>query len=278
VSGYIKSLQRQLGEYKRTRLGVKEAGIYRHKGKEVRHAHILPLDLKWLNILEAYRSEVRAYVDADRAIHLHKYFHHLNSSQALALNLFFPFFEGGAVASSTLLRALGVSGEMDRWRCEYLPVSSEGTNVDIAWKSPDGAWTYCEVKLTEQEFGQAKGEPRHFEKLKRDYGPQLRAHCSSQLLEPAAFFAHYQILRNIWLAARTPNGRALFLLPSQNEALWAPLKRVLGELDTALRERVHVVKLETLLADLSGDGNRNHKLRIHAERLSEKYVLRPTAD
>jgi hypothetical protein len=273
MSKYVKSIQRQLGEYKRARLGVKEAGIYLHKGKEVRHAHILPKDLKWLNILEGYRSEVRTYVDSDRAIRLHKYFHHLNSSQALALNLFFPFFEGGALASSALLRALGIPGRLEQWRCEYLPVASERTNVDIASRS-DGSWTYCEVKLTEQEFGQAKGEPRHFEKLERTYGPVLRTHCSSELLEPTIFFEHYQILRNIWLAARTPDGRALFLLPSRNETLWAPLARVLDGLDDSLRERIRVVKLEALLADLSTDKNNEPKLRWHAEQLSEKYLLR----
>jgi hypothetical protein len=141
VSDYVKSLQRQLGEYKRTRLGVKEAGTYLHKGREVRHPHILPKELKWLNILEGYRSEIREYVDTNHEIRLHKYFHHLNSSQALALNLFFPFFEGGAAASSTLVRALGVPGTLGQWRCEYLPVASERTNVDIAWETPGGGWT-----------------------------------------------------------------------------------------------------------------------------------------
>jgi hypothetical protein len=274
MSEYVKSLQRQLGEYKRARLGVKEAGIYLYRGREIRHAHILPKDLKWLNILERYRSEVHRYVESNSEIRLHKYFNHLTSSQALALNLFFPFFEGGEAASSTLLRALGSPGEFGSWRCEYLPVASEGTNVDIAWKTRDGVWTYCELKLTEQEFGQAKGESRHLEKLERTYGPVLRSHCSSELLEPKVFFEHYQIFRNIWLAARTPDGRAIFLLPSRNDTLWGPLRRVLDGLVGPLRERIRVVTLEALLADLSSDKNNEPELRWHAKQLSEKYLLR----
>ncbi len=162
---FTKELQKHLTAYKSSRLGVREAGIFLHKGKEVRHGHILPKDLKWLNILEPFRSEIREYLNARREIRLHKYFHHLNSSQAFALNLFFPFFEGGA--SSALLRALGTNGSVSNWLFELVPDAEEGTNVDISWKDTNGSWTYCEVKLSEQEFGKAKGEERHYSKLEK---------------------------------------------------------------------------------------------------------------
>src|ERR1700722_18377699 len=274
LSSYTRDLQRHLGQYKATRLGVTEAGAYLHKGKEVRHAHILPKELRWLNILESYRTEIYNYVHAHKDVRLHRHFHHLNSSQALALNVFFPFFEGSGSASSGLLRTLGVPGELKRWRCEYLPDPKEKTNVDIAWETADGDWTYCEVKLSEQEFGQAEGEPRHLRKLDKTYSPILRSHCSNELLDPTFFFKHYQILRNVWLAARKPGGRALFILPSRNKALWAPLARVLDGLDSSLRKRIHVVKLEEILAGLVHDKHNDQRLKLHAEQLTEKYVLR----
>jgi hypothetical protein len=43
----------------------------------------------------------------------HQYLHHLNSSQAFAFNLFFPYFSGGPEAASALLRALGQEGVLE---------------------------------------------------------------------------------------------------------------------------------------------------------------------
>jgi hypothetical protein len=48
VGGYNQELKRHLVAYKHLRLGVKEAGVFLHKGKEVRLGHILPRELKWL--------------------------------------------------------------------------------------------------------------------------------------------------------------------------------------------------------------------------------------
>lgn len=253
MSQYTKEIQRHLTSYKARRLGVKESGVFLHRGKEVRCGHILPRDLKWLNILEPFRSEIRHYLSGHRDIRLHKYFHHLNSSQAFALNLFFPFFEGGTSSSSALLRALGTHGTVSAWHPEHVPDPDEGTNVDIAWQGPSGAWTYCEVKLSEQEFGKAKDEKRHFSKLEKTYGPALAPYCSAELLQPAAFFEHYQILRNIWLAAREPTASVVFLLPARNEALWEPLRQVKAALRPSLRARFHVAELEHVLHSLATD-------------------------
>lgn len=47
----------------------------------------------------------------------------------------------------------------------------------------------------------------------------LRDHCPAHLLEAPAFFKRYQILRNVWLAARDASSSVLFLLPRANSAL-----------------------------------------------------------
>jgi len=275
MSIFAKELQKHLAAYKSSRLGVKEAGIYLHKGKEVRHGHILPENLKWLNILEPFRSEIRDYLSAHREIRLHKYFHHLNSSQAFALNLFFPFFESGA--SDPVLRALGTKGSISKWLPELVPDAEEGTNVDISWQDTKGSWTYCEIKLTEQEFGKATGEDRHYSKLEHTYGPALRPYCSAELLQPDAFFAHYQILRNIWLAARDPRSSVVFLLPARNEALWEPLRKVRGSLKPPLASRVHLAKLEHVLHSLAIDKSVPPRLSWYSQFLREKYVLPESA-
>jgi hypothetical protein len=201
---------------------------------------------------------------------LHQFFHHLNSSQAFALNLFFPFFEG--VASPSLIRALGLNGGMKKWYPEHVGDATERTNVDIAWQDENNSWTYCEVKLSEAGFGRAKADDRHFDKLAKVYAPTLIPHCEAQLLEPKYFFANYQILRNVWLAARDTSSSVLFLLPIQNKVLWEPLLAVKSLLKPLLAERVHVVGIENVLHTLLADKSLDAQLAHYTELLIEKYL------
>ena len=270
MNGYAERLTLHLTTYRAARLAVDEPGIFRHKGIDLEYDHILPMGLKWLNLLEPFRMEIRRHLDAHPEVRLHKFFHHLNSSQAFALNLFYPFFQEGG--SENLIRALGREGSVASWCPEYVPDAQEGTNVDMAWRDRGGSWTHCEVKLSEQGFGSAKHDQRHEEKLTAIYGPVLRPYCPPELLEPPTFFANYQILRNVWLAANDEHASVLFLMPRENERLWAPLQSVIRVLTPDLSERIHVVAVEDVLTTLAGDHSLPARLRCQAELLVEKYL------
>ena len=273
MSTYTKALQKHLTQYKHDRLGVKEAGIFQYQGKEIRCGHILPRELKWLNLLESHRSEIRAYLAEHPDIKLHKYFHHLNSSQAFALNLFYPYFEGDEAASTALLRALEVPGRLKKWIPEWVPDAEEGTNVDVSWQNERGEWAYCEVKLSEQEFGKATHDRRHLDKLSRIYAPVLKPYCPAALIEPEQFFQHYQILRNIWLAAREPKASVVFLLPAANRKLWEGLDDVVDLMATSIRNRIHRVPIEKVIKTVASDPQCPPHLRWYGEQLMEKYVV-----
>jgi len=268
---FAQSFHSHLGQYKARCLGVSEAGIFLYHGKSVPRAHILPNEMQWLNILEPCRTGVQEYLAANPAIKLHKYFHHLNSSQAFALNLFYPFFEMGGAAQ--LLNALRTPGTVVHWQPELVPSFEEGTNVDVAWKGSGGAWTYCEVKLTEAEFGTATDDGRHREKLSKFYRPNLEGHCDPLLLEPEEFFCNYQILRNIWLVARQPDASLVFLLPKGNTALWGPLRAVLVRVNPKISARVRAISIEDVLLALKTDSTLPPLLKTQAELLVEKYCL-----
>lgn len=270
MTEYAKELRTHLTAYKHWRLGVRRPGEFSHKGKILTYGHILPKELKWLNILEPFRLEIREFIRNHSALKLHKYFHHLNSSQALTLNLFFPYFEGGP--ADVLIRALGQKGSVSQWAPELIVDSDEGTNVDVAWRNESGKWTYCEVKLSEQDFGKAKPDRRHLDKLERIYRPELHRHVPPELLEPGPFFAHYQIFRNIWVAARDPGSTVLFLLPEKNTRLWAPLRTIHAALGPKLQRYVRLVPLENCLTKLSEQSGRADQLAWYARLLNEKYV------
>lgn len=266
---YQKTLERHLADYKERRLGVREKGTFGHRGVERQYRHILPKPLQWLNVPEPFRREVHEYVAEHRHIKLHKYFHHLNSSQAFALALFVPYL---TKAPAALVRAIGFTSPKE-WGLERVPDEKEGTNVDVWARSSDGAETYCEVKLSEREFGPAVDDMRHRSKLDSIYGPVLSGQIDDVLLEPKAFFANYQILRNLWLAARAGHerDRAVFLFPKANAGIGDQLDAVLAQVAAPLCQRVAVVHVEPLLESLAADTT-PAGLGWYARLLQEKYV------
>lgn len=266
---YQKRLERHLVAYKKRCLGVLDDGEFVFNKQRYPKPHILPVEVQWLNIPEPYRAEIQSFVSISNRIKLHQYFHHLNSSQAFALALFLPFLWH---ARHELVCALGGT-DIDEWELERIPEPRENTNVDVWWRAADGAETYCEVKLSEREFGSATDDARHRRKLNDIYGPVLRGQIDDGLLEPTEFFANYQILRNLWLAARPGHerDRVVFVFPGANVGIGAQLAAVLAEVAAALRERVAVVHVERLLETLAADTSPN-SLGWYAGLLRDKYV------
>jgi len=264
-----------LAAYKRDMLGVSEPGIFRYRGRDVPKDHILPVAEKWLNILEPKRQLVREYLDQNQAVELHRYFHHLNSSQAFAFNLFIPFFEGGDDAAQMLLSALGQESGLISWEAESVPDAAEQTNLDAEWCTADGQRTICEVKLSEREFGTATDDDAHRAKLSELYEPALRGHVSPELLEPVAFFAAYQILRNVWHMLKAESNRLVFLMPRENAEVWAQLEATLAGVRLPARERIAVIAIEDLLGALCVDPDAPQEFREYSQELEGKYLPLP---
>jgi hypothetical protein len=267
---YQKRLEKHLTDYKVQRLGIRANGTFTYRGKTRAYGHILPRELKWLNVPEPYRREIREYVTKSN-IRLHKFFHHLNSSQAYALAAFYPYLNG---ARHVLENALAVK-PIERWKFEHVPDSVEGTNVDVWWRSANKTESYCEVKLSEGEFGPATNDARHLKKLEKIYRPILESHVDNRLLEPRAFFKNYQILRNLWLAARKGHEKdsVVFVLPRANTNPNEQLTNVLSQVRNSLRTRVQIVHVEVLLERLAAKPAAGD-MSWYAAVLAEKYLPR----
>jgi hypothetical protein len=104
---YQARLNAHLAAYRRDKLGVLQAGSFEYRGRTIRREHVLPEEHEWLNILPPALLYVQAHLAANPRVKRHRYFHHLNSSQAFAWNLFLPYFCAGRDGSEVLLRALG---------------------------------------------------------------------------------------------------------------------------------------------------------------------------
>lgn len=265
---YQATLLSHLANYAKTRLGVFEEGTF----KEKKYPHILPSRLRFLNFLEPVRSELQTYLKQNPQIKLHQFFHHLNSSQAFAFNYFFPFFAAGGKSAKALSTLLGVDAIVKDWAFEVVPDEAEGTNVDVAWNLAEGGSVFCEVKLSEADFGKAENDDRHKRKLEKIYRPRLEGLVSDGLLEDKAFFGHYQLLRNISLMAGSEKDRLVLLMPRANESLSPQLKTVLAGTQPEVRNRIHVAYIEDCLSVLMASQSVTPELRCYASSLWEKYV------
>ena len=265
---YQQSLLAHLGNYAKQRLGIFEKGIYNDRP----YAHILPSRLRFLNLLESFRSEIQDYLRKHRSIKLHRYFHHLNSSQALAFNVFYPYFEEGQSAARALSRALGFDARVISWEFEHIPDPIEGTNTDVMWRISNSACIYCEVKFSENRFGAAKIDDDHLKKLEKIYRPRLASLIPEYLLDEKVFFKNYQLLRNISLLAENDEHCLVIFLPRENEQLKAQMKGVLDSIEPKVRSRIKDIYLEDCLTSLQREKSIPEKLRVHAFNLAEKYM------
>jgi hypothetical protein len=275
---YLDCLKKHLAEYKRTQLGISEPGVFRYRGRDVLHAHILPKGDALANILTEAQPGARAFL-AHNPTKRHRYFHHLNSSQAFTFNLFFPYFDGGQDSARALLRALRPNGSrqevgvLAKWEPERLPHETERTNIDVFWRTTDDIQTFCEVKLSESDFGTATNDREHQLRLAEFYAPTLNDHLLSDRLEPQAFFGDYQFNRNVWHMVRAnERSRLTFLLPRLNKGLCERLEHLRSGVVQGTKERISAVFIEDVIASLLADEQCPQPLRSYAHKLAQKYL------
>lgn len=240
-----------LSEYRKNALGFAEEGVFFHRGKTHRKGHILPRGSERQNLLPPYRELF--FASEHGATKLHQYFHHLNSSQGLCINLFYPLLKEDALP--LLLRCLGsdmslpVDGIFES--LSRLENATRRTSFDFHLRNQEGRDLFVEVKYTEDGFGGAKVDAEHLEKFRNTYAPLLEnsAYLRSECNDAAFFLKNYQILRN--LVHIQPQSEVVFLFPRANRKV-AEQAAYAREtfLSESGRERMRIVFLEDLVDKL----------------------------
>lgn len=265
-------VSQHLGLYKTEHLGIAEDGIFHYRGKDIRKSHILPIQHLQANILEPYRS--RFFVPSNGKIKLHRYFHHLNSSQALCINLFLPL-----MVESKLELFLGELGgqvegglisefEMD----SDLEEAARKTSFDFFVQNGSARKIYVEVKYTEDGFGIANNDQEHRDKFKSTYLPLIdsSSYLTPQCRDEQFFLGHYQILRN--LVHIKDNSNVVLLFPKQNKKV---LEEAIEARESMLNEegraRLKIVFLEDFVASLE-DQCAGTSLDGYYQQFRSKYL------
>lgn len=272
MSVYAERMKSHLARYKKERLGVDEDGKWR--GNEKPYAHILPEALQRLNILETVRREFWRYFDQNRAtLPLHTDFHHLNSSQAFAFNLFYPWL-GLGHSPAALFAELGIEPQcVAGWAFEAMPDQAERTTLDVCIEFSGGTRLLVEVKLTEESFGASEPNDERRRKLREVYGPALSSRVVPGSLDETAFFPSYQLFRNVSLLNPARGDRLVLVVPRANEWVWQQARDFRSNrLTEAARPSVVVVAAEDVLTNLRNQAGLPPRLAAHAELLCEKYL------
>lgn len=218
-------VKEHLGDYKINKLNVSEEGIFKYQNQEIPYKHILPKEKEKLNIIEKYREDFfnsPYYKD----ITLHRYFHHLNSSQAMCINFFYPLIKENLL--ETILNTLGIEGSIS-YNPDDISFEKESdletnaerrTNFDFYIRLSNGNKIYFEIKYTENEFGSVRtDDAEHIKKFHDTYMPLIinNPALKEEFKNSDMFLENYQIMRN--LSHIDGDSYVVFIYPEGNKAI-----------------------------------------------------------
>lgn len=212
---YIDEIKQKLSYYKKEKYPELGDGIWK-KNKQ-KYSHIIPETEKYYNLLPSYRDDLLKYIENEN-VKLHIDFHHLNSSQAMCLNFFYPLIIEQKL--DIILEFLNLNGE----QVEYGTACFEKDGIektfgrrptifDFYFETTSKRKLYFEIKYTENDFGKAKKDIEHFSKFDKIYANFLKP-LKNEFHSRDRFLENYQILRN--LIHLNENSFVIFLYPKNN--------------------------------------------------------------
>ena len=213
---FQEEIKKWLSTYKETNFGQLENGKW--KRNNIAYSHILPEEYWFNNLLPEYKSELKDYIRSKK-VKRHPDFHHLNSSQAMCLNFFYPLIKEDKlqlVLDFLTIDNDSVDYDSVRFEKESFIERQKGyrpTSFDFYFKTQTNKEIHFEIKYTEQDFGKAKQDVDHLGK----YDIVYQNHCSvidSRYSNCTDFLNYYQLMRNVIHVA--DNSYVVFLFPKNN--------------------------------------------------------------
>lgn len=263
IAEKILSIKENLSIYKKNTLGIDKNGMW--KGSE--YSHILPFDNRYENIInKGFREDLKKLISQDA---LHFGFPHLNSSQALALNLFGPLVLEGKLSminnvleENLFMKNNNLISNESEGKFEFIEQANEGTNFDFYIQDKSNKY-YFEVKYTENDFGKAKDDLNHQQKYSEFYKGRLNDVVE---IDRETFFKEYQLWRNIIYAR---NGYVFFVLPNFRTDLIDKVNEAIKITNDEIKKRVNVLIIDRLVDTCKGE----NIFKKHYEEFEKKYLL-----
>jgi len=222
---FQKEIKTKLGEYKNAEFPELEDGKWRDS--DGIYPHILPNDMWFKNLLKQYNTVLEKYITT-KNIKRHRYFYHLNSSQAMCLNMFYPLIEENKL--DLILKALNIhddsvdynsvcfekESDIEKEHTIEKGIDQRPTCFDYYFKTVNGKEFHFEIKYTESEFAKAELDQSHIDKYEAIY----KKHCfaiDSKYCDCDSFLNNYQLMRN--LIHVSSNSYVVFIYPENNKKI-----------------------------------------------------------
>lgn len=257
---YSENRKEYLNSYARNNDLLRDAvgGTWLGKGS---YSHILKLPERAskndkAKIVEKYQLEPFCLkLDLFPVGKLHRYAHHLNSSQILCYCYFRKMLDRYGHPKDPLIQlmsGLGIrisnrtfcSFEYDSFK-EY----KDGTEVDFHIQDGDTE-VFFEIKYTEQDFGSTSKKVNKETYLKRFdtiYKPLLKnCICLDKDMDSATFYSSYQLHRNI-IRISDKNKYTIFLYPAGNTILEKKYKTFQDSILEPYKNNVRALHWEDLI-------------------------------
>jgi hypothetical protein len=274
INNFREEIKQHLTHYKKDVLNINEMGINGNKEFKRPYEHILPERLSRLNIMKQYRDDFFSSKYAE--IETHDCFHHLNSSQALCINLFYPLIAEDKLRLIAELLNLP-DDEIKNPAFEFIAdleqVESGRTNFDFYFEIAQQSKVYVELKYTENKFGNAKINRYYRDKFEKTYLPLLvnNPYIRKEFKSMVPFLENYQIMRN--LVHIGDDSTVVFLYPEANPEIHEQALCAFEEMVTERgRQHLKLLALEETLQHITSSLN-SGRLKNHFDEFIEKYLL-----
>ena len=244
---YEDRLKVHLAAWKRAMLAEARDEAWTRAGPSFRD--VVPSDKRHLNLLAGARAGVTAWLARQPLLRLRRDFHRLDSSQAMALNLFWPAVATPA-GRAALAQALGCAPIASTSPLfESIPDPSCRTAFDLHLYTQDGGQLLFELRLGEHRFAETREGAAPLAGLDDVRLERLQARVAPAWLSPEPSPARRLLLRA--LAELSTDADRLFLIaPQGNHALLEQAADFAGGLAADVRGQVVVLPMETLVQRL----------------------------
>ncbi len=256
-------LLEHLATYKQDTLKIEESGLWR--GNE--YDHILPKEMANKNLIDAgFLNQLREKVSA-LSLQLHSAFGHLNSSQAMCLNLMVPLLERDMLLEYIKKSCPdAVRGtKLAEPAFERIMDKDERTQFDFYCTTDAGETLSFEFKYSEPNFSFMAKDERHQEKFEQTYKDGLKKLDVDQ----ETFAAGYQLWRNI-LYAETHQHTVFFVFPKFRSDLQEAVEQAKEKCPEEVLQRIHCICIDDWVEDLLQSDD--SALVKHYEAFKKKYL------
>ena len=256
---YSENRKKHLKEYA-SKHNLPVGGIYNYKGNICHYGHILRYNKGKKNeTIEKYnlfpegsrKITFDGFIPANK---IHRFAHHLNSSQVLCYNFFRPMVKDDHTPEQKLIELLKEQGIAisENAKCcfeydGYTDYKEEGTEFDF-YISDEEIQVFFEIKYTENGFGGATKDDSHKEKFINTYCNMLKdCQClKNQKVTFEEFCKNYQLYRNV-LRITSNSKYTIFVTARGNTTTYKQLTTFMKNIKESYRKNVIALYWEDLI-------------------------------